>query len=94
VHKMQLLSRTPVNLSVKLFLKITEWLAVYHDQPFHTSALHCTLRDLRLMYKVLRKAAAERDEIGIAIREVKPYLEERHQVCVDSAWYCVRIFHE
>jgi transposase len=50
-----------------LFLEeIVEWLAVYHDQPIHTSALHHTLQDLDLMYKVLRKAAAERDKVECA----------------------------
>jgi len=50
-----------------LFLEeIAEWLAVYHDQPIHTSALHRTLRDLGLTYKALRKAAAERDEVAVA----------------------------
>jgi transposase len=50
-----------------LFLEeIAEWLALYHDQPIHTSALHRTLRDLGLTYKALRIAAAERDEVAVA----------------------------
>ena len=50
-----------------LFLEeIAEWLAVYHDQPIHTSALHRTLQDLGLTCKALRKAAAERDEVAVA----------------------------
>jgi len=46
-----------------LFLdEISEWLAIYHDQPIHTSQLHRTLHDIGLTYKRLRKVAAERDE--------------------------------
>jgi hypothetical protein len=46
-----------------LFLdEIGEWLALYHDQPISTTALHDNLRELGLTYKILRKAAAERDD--------------------------------
>jgi len=46
-----------------LFLdEIGEWLALYHDQPISTTALHDNLRELGLTYKILRKAAAEHDD--------------------------------
>jgi transposase len=46
-----------------LFLdEIGEWLALYHDQPISTTALHDNLRELGLTHKILRKAAAERDD--------------------------------
>ncbi|KAG5633342.1 hypothetical protein H0H81_008554, partial [Sphagnurus paluster] len=45
-----------------LFLdKIGKWLALYHNLPISTAALHNNLRDQGLTYKLLRKAAAERD---------------------------------
>jgi len=50
-----------------LFLdEIGEWLAIYHDQPISTTALHMNLYDLGLIYKQLRRTAAERDEIARA----------------------------
>ncbi|KAH7918110.1 hypothetical protein BV22DRAFT_1108445 [Leucogyrophana mollusca] len=49
--------------SPSLFLdEISEWLAIYHDQPISTAALHNNLHDLGLTYKVLKHTAAQRDE--------------------------------
>lgn len=45
----QLISETP---SVYLD-KITEWLAIYHDQPISLTALGDNLCDLGLTYKLL-----------------------------------------
>jgi transposase len=42
--------------------EIGEWLAIYHDQPISTTALHDNLKDLGLTYKPLKRAAAERDD--------------------------------
>ena len=50
-----------------LFLdEISEWLAIYHDQPISTTALHMNLCDLGITYKQLRRTAVERDEIAHA----------------------------
>ena len=50
-----------------LFLdEIGEWLALYHDQPISTTALHDNLWELGLTHKILRRAAAERDDIARA----------------------------
>jgi transposase len=58
----ELIRETP-----SLFLEeIGEWLALYHDLPISTTALHDNLRELGLTYKLLRKAAAERDEVARA----------------------------
>jgi transposase len=49
--------------SPSLFLdEIADWLALYHDQPISTTALHDNLRDLGITHKKLRKVAAERDD--------------------------------
>ena len=41
--------------SPSLFLdEITEWLALYHDQPISTTALHDNLRDLGITHKKLQ----------------------------------------
>jgi transposase len=45
-----------------LLNEIGEWLAIYHDQPISTTALHDNLKDLGLTYKLLKRAAAERDD--------------------------------
>ena len=42
--------------------KIVEWLALYHNQPISTTALHNNPRDLSLTRKHLKRAAAERDD--------------------------------
>lgn len=42
--------------------EIGEWLAIYHDQPISTAALHRNLKDLGLTYKRLKRIAAERDD--------------------------------
>ena len=58
----ELIRETPT-----LFLdEIGEWLALYHDQPISTTALHDNLRELGLTHKILRKAAAERDDLARA----------------------------
>jgi hypothetical protein len=54
----ELLAETPS----LLYDEIGEWLAIYHDQPISTTALHEHLRDLGLAYKRLRRVAAERDD--------------------------------
>ena len=41
--------------------EIVEWLALYHDQPILTTALHDNLWDLSLTCKCLKQAAAKRD---------------------------------
>jgi len=47
--------------SLSLYLdELSEWLAIYHDQPISTSALCQNLLDAGLTYKLLQKAAAER----------------------------------
>ncbi|KAF5378873.1 hypothetical protein D9615_006901 [Tricholomella constricta] len=44
--------------SPSLFLdEIGEWLALYHNQPISTTALHDNLRDIGLTYKLVCKAA-------------------------------------
>ena len=46
--------------SLSLMLdEIGEWLAVYHDQPISTTALHNNLKDLRLIYKCLKRITME-----------------------------------
>jgi transposase len=42
--------------------KIGEWLAIYHDQPISTTALHDNLKGLGLTYKHLKRVAAEQDD--------------------------------
>jgi transposase len=42
--------------------EIGEWLAIYHDQPISTTALHDNLKDLGLTYKCFKRVAAERDD--------------------------------
>ena len=42
--------------------KIVEWLALYHDQPISTTALHNNLRDLSLTCKCFKWAATKRDD--------------------------------
>jgi transposase len=47
----------------ELFLdEIQEWLALAYDTGISRTALHENIRDAGLTYKLLRKAAAERDE--------------------------------
>jgi transposase len=42
--------------------EIGEWLAIYHDQPISTTALHDNLKDLGLTYKRLKRIATQRDD--------------------------------
>jgi transposase len=42
--------------------EIGEWLAIYHDQPKSTTALHDNLKDLGLTYKHLKRITAEQDD--------------------------------
>jgi transposase len=58
----QLISETP---SVYLD-EIAEWLAIYYDQPISLTALGDNLRDLGLTYKLLRRVAAERDDVRLS----------------------------
>ena len=39
--------------------EIGEWLAIYHNQPISTTALHNNLIDLGLTYKQLKRITAE-----------------------------------
>ena len=53
-----------VQLAPELYLdEIQDWLAVTHDCGLSKSAIHQLLQDAGLTYKMLHKAAAERDEI-------------------------------
>ncbi|KAF8492773.1 hypothetical protein F5888DRAFT_1618582, partial [Russula emetica] len=45
-----------------LLYEIGEWLAIYHDQPISTTALHDNLKDLGLTYKRPKRIAAERHD--------------------------------
>ena len=50
-----------------LFLdEIGEWLALYHDQPISTMALHDNLRGIGLTWKVMRKVTTECDPVARA----------------------------
>lgn len=42
--------------------EIQDWIAVTQDMEISKSALHTLIRDAGITYKMLRKAAAERDE--------------------------------
>ncbi|KAG1901264.1 uncharacterized protein F5891DRAFT_950847 [Suillus fuscotomentosus] len=42
--------------------EISEWLAIYHDQPISIPALYHNLRDLGLAYKCLSRIVAECDD--------------------------------
>lgn len=51
-----------IDESPELYLdEIGEWLALYHDIPMSTTALHDNLRDLGLTRKIMRRQAAECD---------------------------------
>jgi len=51
-----------IDESPELYLdEIGEWLALYHDIPMSTTALHDNLHDLGLTRKIMRRQAAERD---------------------------------
>jgi transposase len=51
--------------SPELFLdEIQDWLAVVHSTAISLSQLHCILNDCGLSFKLMRRAAAERDEPG------------------------------
>jgi transposase len=46
-----------------LFLdEIQEWIAIAHDTGISKTSIHTIIRDCALTYKILRKAAAERDD--------------------------------
>ena len=54
---------TMLDESPELFLdEIQDWVAVSHDIGLSKSALHYLIRDAGLTYKLLHKAASERDE--------------------------------
>jgi transposase len=49
--------------SPQLYLnEIAEYLAIYHDTPISLTALHDNLRELGLTWKIMRRAALERDD--------------------------------
>lgn len=51
-----------IDESPELYIdEIGEWLALYHDTPMSTTAIHDNLRDLGLTRKIMRRQAAERD---------------------------------
>ncbi|KIK91910.1 hypothetical protein PAXRUDRAFT_606692 [Paxillus rubicundulus Ve08.2h10] len=57
--------RDLIHETPSLFLdEIGDWLAIYHDQPISTTALHDNLRDIGLRLKVLKRTAAQRDEVA------------------------------
>jgi transposase len=54
---------TLLNDAPEMFLdKIQEWVAITQDLSISKTALHVLIRDAGITYKVLRKAASERDE--------------------------------
>ena len=59
IDDIQLLLREDPTL---LLDEIREWLALYHNQPISTAALHMTLRGLAFTHKRLKRVAAERDD--------------------------------
>jgi transposase len=80
---LELIRETP-----SLFLEeIGEWLALYHDLPISTTALHDNLRELGLTYKLLQKAAAEQDEVARAewLLEITN-LEQRREDDAAEVW--------
>jgi transposase len=46
--------------------EITDWIAVTQDEGISRTAIHTPLRDTGLSYKLLRRAAAERDDVARA----------------------------
>jgi len=67
--------------------EIGEWLALYHDQPIHTSSLHRTLQDIDIMYKVMRRVAAERDDIACAnwLHRVSSHYSAEQLIFIDES---------
>ncbi|KAJ6477123.1 hypothetical protein C8R47DRAFT_1187045 [Mycena vitilis] len=46
--------------------EITDWVAVTHDTGISCTAIHTLIHDSGLTYKVLRRAATERDDVARA----------------------------
>ncbi|KAJ7817525.1 hypothetical protein B0H13DRAFT_1532645, partial [Mycena leptocephala] len=46
--------------------EITDWIAVTHDEGISRTAIHTLIWDTGLSYKLLRRAAAERDDVARA----------------------------
>jgi hypothetical protein len=67
-------------------LEITEWLAIYHDQPIYTSSLHHTLQDIGIIYEVMRRVAAERDDIARAIQSQSTCRARKHKLSEVSSF--------
>jgi transposase len=80
---LQLIRESPI-----LFLaEIREWLALYHDQPISTTALHDNLREVGITQKILRKAATERDDFARAewITHMTANYTARQMVILDES---------
>lgn len=67
--------------------ELAEWLAIYHDQPISTSALHNNLVELGLTHKLLHKTAAERDEVARTqwIHDVTSHYTAAQMVFIDES---------
>jgi hypothetical protein len=59
----------------KMFLdKIQDWVALYQDTAISCTALHDIIQDAGLTFKMLHKAASERDDV--AREEFRTYIQE------------------
>ena len=59
----------------EMFLdEIQDWVALHHDTAISCSALHYIIPDAGLTFKMLHKAASERDEV--AWEEFRTYIQE------------------
>ncbi|KAK0493878.1 hypothetical protein EDD18DRAFT_1077922 [Armillaria luteobubalina] len=66
--------------SPQLFLdEIQEWLAVAHDLSISRSQLHQVIKDCGVTYKLMRRAAAERDE------QAREDWRQEHQAQYDAS---------
>jgi hypothetical protein len=59
----------------EMFLdEIQDWVALHHDTAISRSALHYIIQDAGLTFKMLHKAASERDEV--AREEFRTYIRK------------------
>ena len=80
--------REMINETPSLFLdEISEWFALYHGQPISTTAMHDNLHDLGLTYKLLRRVAAECDNVACAewLHEIAVSYTADQMVFLDEA---------
>jgi transposase len=77
---------TMLNESPELFLdEIRDWVAVSHDIGLSKFALHYLIRDAGLTYKLLHKAASEREEAQEAFRTfIQEHLVAEQVVTADE----------